>query len=107
MLTSWPGITPCAQPELDDGTTVLSSSWGRGCPRGHLLTRLREHPCVVCGEADPVVLDFDHLGNKIREVTLVAIFSGREKLLAEIDKCRVLCANCHRRHTAECAGRLR
>src|SRR5438105_4714314 len=40
MLTSWPGITPCAQPELDDGMTVPSSSWGRGCPRGHLLTRL-------------------------------------------------------------------
>ena len=25
MLTSWPGITPCAQPELDDGMTVPSS----------------------------------------------------------------------------------
>src|SRR4051812_35615692 len=42
MLTSWPGITPCAQPELDDGMTVPSSSWGRGCPRGHLLTRLQD-----------------------------------------------------------------
>lgn len=68
---------------------------------------LREHPCTVCGEADPVVLDFDHLSGKWREVTVMANVSGRVNLLAEMAKCRVLCANCHRRHTASQAGRAR
>ena len=68
---------------------------------------LREHPCVLCGEDDPVVPDFDHVRDKVREVTVIAAFGGMVDLLAEIKKCRVLCANCHRRHTAQLAGRLR
>jgi hypothetical protein len=68
---------------------------------------LRKQPCANCGEADPVCLDFDHLRDKVREVTVLAAFGGLRDLLAEIDKCRVLCANCHRRHTAAAAGRLR
>ena len=75
--------------------------------RAYIYNYLREHPCVMCGETDPVVLDFDHLRDKVREVMVVATVSGRINLLAEIDKCRVLCANCHRRHTAERAGRRR
>jgi hypothetical protein len=75
--------------------------------RLHIYHYLREHPCTGCDEKDLVVLDFDHLHHKVREVTLIAVFCGRALLLAEIEKCRVLCANCHRRHTAQQAGRIR
>lgn len=61
---------------------------------------LREHPCVACGESDPVVLDFHHVGEKTAGVVQLA---GRECALAvlerEIGACEVRCANCHRRHT--------
>jgi hypothetical protein len=72
-----------------------------------MLSYPREPPCALCGEADPVVLDFDHLRDKLRDVSVIAIVSGRMNLLAEIQKCRVLCANCHRRQTALTAGRDR
>ncbi len=75
--------------------------------RTHVYTYLHQHPCELCGEGDPVVLDFDHLRDKVREVTVIASFGGWADLLAEIEKCRVLCANCHRRHTAQQAGRDR
>jgi hypothetical protein len=75
--------------------------------RMHVYAYLREHRCSVCGETDPVVLEFDHLRDKVREVTVIAMLGGWADLLAEIEKCRVLCANCHRRQTALRAGRDR
>jgi hypothetical protein len=71
--------------------------------RAYLLT----HPCVGCGEEDPLVLEFDH---RDRELKTFAISAGVrasyswERLLPEIEKCDVRCANCHRRRTAEQFG---
>src|SRR5256885_10847461 len=67
-----------------------------------IIDYLREHPCVDCGERDIVVLEFDHIGDKIADVSVYA-GSGRtwERVKAEIEKCEVRCANCHRRKTRE------
>ena len=68
--------------------------------------RLREyfasHPCVDCGESDPVVLQFDHVrGEKTYNIgTLVAAAAPWERIAREIAKCDVRCANCHWRRTA-------
>jgi hypothetical protein len=62
---------------------------------------LASHPCSTCGEEDPIVLEFDHLSqeDKSENVSEMASFSLK-RVKEEIGKCRVLCANCHRRHTA-------
>lgn len=63
----------------------------------YLLT----HKCVMCGEDDPVVLEFDHIDQttKLGNISELHRWSLK-KVKEEIEKCRVLCANCHRRHTA-------
>ena len=69
---------------------------------------LRTHPCVDCGESDPVVLEFDHCGPKRHEIsnmlTSQTSWSAIEK---EIAKCVVRCANCHRRKTDRERGWIR
>jgi len=57
--------------------------------------------CVVCGEKHPACLDFHHKPgtNKIADVsTMVREYWKDEEILAEIDKCEVICSNCHRKH---------
>ncbi len=63
-------------------------------------------PCVDCGEPDPIVLEFDHVrGEKRADVdSLITVGCSRALLLAEIAKCDVRCANCHRRRTAAARG---
>ncbi len=65
----------------------------------HLKQYLAVHPCVDCGEDDIRVLDFDHVrGEKDGAVTKLANSPvSVERLRAEIDKCEIRCANCHRK----------
>lgn len=74
--------------------------------RRYILQYLREHPCVDCGETDPVVLEFDHVrGKKVAPISyLVRGTYGLEAIKREITKCEVRCANCHRRKTARERG---
>jgi hypothetical protein len=68
---------------------------------------LMAHPCVDCGEEDIRVLEFDHPPGvqKVGDVTtMLAKQMPWERIIAEIEKCDVCCANCHRRRTAERGG---
>lgn len=58
--------------------------------------------CADCGETDPVVLEFDHVrGVKAANISrMVSDLVGLGRIEAEIEKCDVVCANCHRRRTA-------
>lgn len=69
-----------------------------------LLQYFESHPCVDCGETDPVVLDFDHVRDKEFNVSAGLHWRNWNEVLAEIAKCEVRCANCHRRRTAERGG---
>lgn len=68
-----------------------------------LMTYLVSHPCVDCGQTDPVVLQFDHRDGTTKVATIGALLSRASWaiLLAEIAKCDVRCANCHRVRTAQ------
>ncbi len=70
-----------------------------------MLRYLAEHPCVDCGESDPVILEFDHREEKEKSYT-VSKFGQRkwETILKEIAKCDIRCCNCHRRRTAKQFG---
>lgn len=62
----------------------------------------QQHPCIDCGESDPVVLQFDHQDNKKMCVSIaVKTGWGIERITKEIEKCVVRCANCHIRKTAK------
>lgn len=54
--------------------------------------------CIDCGYAEnPVALDFDHRDpeQKIRKIAEMRNYSWK-RILAELDKCDIRCANCHR-----------
>lgn len=73
-----------------------------------VLDYLLDHPCVDCGEADPVLLEFDHRRDKQHGVAQLLQGHVRwEVIEAEIAKCEVRCANCHRRRTATEGGWFR
>ncbi|MFD7609711.1 hypothetical protein [Streptomyces sp. NPDC059828] len=62
-----------------------------------------ERGCTDCGyRANPVALDFDHLPGQVK-LYRIACMAGMSRALidAEIAKCEVVCANCHRIRTAD------
>lgn len=63
---------------------------------------LRSHPCELCGETDIRVLTFDHyLGVKKMNIgDLVTQGYSINTIKEEINKCAVLCFNCHMRSEA-------
>ena len=70
----------------------------------YLIAVFVDHPCVDCGETDPIVLEFDHLRDKKFSISKGIVDRNWQSVLAEIDKCDVVCANCHRRRTAKRGG---
>ena len=69
--------------------------------RRFIADYLLKHPCVDCGETNPIVLEFDHIEDKYMEVSkLVRCSYSVSKIKKEIEKCEVRCANCHRLKTA-------
>lgn len=64
------------------------------------------HPCVDCGDTNPIVLEFDHVrGEKMAAVSDIVRNSGSlDKIKLEIEKCEVRCVKCHRIKTANQLG---
>ena len=65
---------------------------------------LKQKPCMDCGVKYPhYVMDFDHRdrNTKLDSINRMINFHSysKEKILVEIDKCDLVCANCHRQRT--------
>lgn len=66
-----------------------------------IVEYLLTHPCVDCGETDILVLEFDHVnGDKSDSVGRLVATQQLDRVIEEIQKCEVVCCNCHRRRTA-------
>jgi hypothetical protein len=55
--------------------------------------------CSHCDESEAATLDFHHVNGGTKEVGLssVARSRGKQGVFAEMVKCVVVCANCHRK----------
>ena len=65
--------------------------------RDWILEYKSKEGCKKCGVSDPRVLEFHHIKEKDFSIAERARSKyGKKRLLEEIKKCNVLCANCHR-----------
>lgn len=61
--------------------------------------------CEQCGESEPICLDFHHVQQKDFNLGQLSSWGwGKARISKELEKCIVLCANCHRKLHA---GRLK
>jgi hypothetical protein len=74
--------------------------------RTKLFAYLFQHPCVDCSETDAYVLEFDHVKGKKSNNISRMVMDGFSwfTIEAEIAKCEVRCANCHRIKEGEKRG---
>jgi hypothetical protein len=75
----------------------------RKAQRKMYVDKIKEHyGCMLCdGEYPAVVLDMHHLDPSTKESNIASLTlkgAAMDKLRAEVSKCIVLCANCHRLH---------
>lgn len=69
--------------------------------RGEISTIIHfiksKYKCAFCEEGEPVCLDFHHTKDKEFELSSPSLNKAIPKLIAEINKCEILCSNCHRK----------
>jgi hypothetical protein len=78
----------------------------RAAAKHHLASRLKietlkTSPCFDCkGCFSPECMDFDHRDPKSKSMNIAQMIGRRlDKILGEIAKCDLICANCHRVRT--------
>ena len=85
--------------DVDDPRRGFSAPVRRNLNHVHGL--LAAGRCVDCGEADMLVLEFDHVGVKRGQISTMAWNVSLEALQRELAGCEIRCCNCHRRVTRQ------
>lgn len=68
--------------------------------RAWVNERKSESGCDDCGETDPACLDYHHSDSDVKDLAITEMITygySTERLGDEIERCTVLCANCHRK----------
>ena len=62
------------------------------------LAEQKSQPCTDCGNTyDPICMDYHHIQPKTYSVSfLVNSDFSQKRIQEEVDKCVLLCSNCHR-----------
>ena len=68
-----------------------------------IVREAKNVPCMDCRQIYPFfVMDFDHRDDVVKDMEISKLVRyGTKRLLEEIAKCEVVCANCHRIRTNE------
>lgn len=61
------------------------------------INKLKEKPCAICGiQYNWWQMQFDHIDPSDKRIAVSKAFSNSKKwVIDEVEKCRVVCANCH------------
>jgi hypothetical protein len=80
--------------------SVLSSSRRRTRKLRAIVTEAKNKPCADCGQRFPhYVMDLDHRRGKKEFQLGQGLRKSERRIMEEISKCDVVCANCHRERT--------
>jgi hypothetical protein len=65
------------------------------------VMELKDRPCTDCGGTfPPIVMEFDHREPETKEFSIGrGPFAWLKKVQAELEKCDLVCANCHKLRT--------
>lgn len=67
------------------------------------IRNLKDNPCIDCGIKYPFyVMQFDHVrGEKVASIAQLVSNRQLKKAIEEVEKCDLVCANCHAARTYE------
>lgn len=102
-FSQWRRKNPAARNSIDRWNKK-----NKAAIRAYICEYLELHPCVDCGERDPIVLEFDHRPEEEKTFNIGDAIGRKlsvKSVADEISKCDVRCANCHRRVTYQRSGR--
>jgi hypothetical protein len=72
----------------------------RTASRQAVLHAAKDKPCADCGiRYPPYVMDFDHVRGEKKQCIGRMLSQSLQAILEEIEKCDVVCSNCHRERT--------
>src|SRR5689334_902136 len=85
---------------LNNKQSHLEKAYKRRAHLRQLINETKSKPCADCGISYPFyVMDFDHREDKNFAISQAWRSRSWSTVLAEIEKCDVVCANCHRLRT--------
>lgn len=84
---------------LKNREKYIASTRAKESRQKKMVQNLKVKPCVDCGIEYPYyVMQYDHLDGNLKEASLASIYTkgwSDARVMLEISKCDVVCANCH------------